>query len=94
MDDHGKRPLSQAIGKALRAPGPLGVAVLGLAVATALPGCKKQSGENFGLLETAPAVTATPSGAELTRADLLLQLLSLSHAEVTAPSNSTSLGAG
>ncbi len=84
MDDHRKGPLSRAIGQALRAPGPLGAAALVLAVATLLPGCKKPSGENFGLLETAPAVTATPSGAELTRADLLLQLLSLSHAEVTA----------
>ena len=60
------------------------MAALVLAVAAPLPGCKKHSGENFGLLETAPTVTATPSGAELTRADLLLQLLSLSHAEVTA----------
>ena len=84
MDDHGKGPLSRALGQALRAPGSLGVAALVLAVAAPLPGCKKHSGENFGLLETAPAVTATPSGAELTRADLLLQLLSLSHAEVTA----------
>lgn len=84
MDDHGNGLLSRALGKALRAPGPLGAAVLVLAVATALPGCKKQSAENFGLVETAPAVTATPSSAELTRADLLLQLLSLSHAEVTA----------
>lgn len=84
MDDHGKGPLSRALGQALRAPGPLGVAALVLATAASLPGCKKQSGENFGLLETAPTVTATPSGAELTRADLLLQLLSLSHAELTA----------
>ncbi|HRI53000.1 MAG TPA: hypothetical protein PLW65_22755 [Pseudomonadota bacterium] len=84
MDDHGKGRLSRALGQARRAPGPLGVAALVLAVAAPLPGCKKHSGENFGLLETAPAVTATPSGAELTRADLLLQLLSLSHAEVTA----------
>jgi hypothetical protein len=84
MDDHGKGPLGRAARQARQAPGPLGAAALVLAAATLLPGCKRQSGENFGLLETAPVVSATPSGAELTRADLLLQLLSLSHAEVTA----------
>ena len=50
----------------------------------ALPGCKKSSAENFGQSESPGVANPTPSGADLTRADLLLQLLGIPHAEVAA----------
>jgi hypothetical protein len=59
--------------------------VVGFALAlSTLPGCKKPGAENFGLLDPAPVATSTPSGADLTRTDLLLQLLNIPHAELAA----------
>ena len=58
-------------------------AVVALTLAL-LPGCKRAGGENFGQFEPAVVPSAAPGGVDLTRADLLLQLLSISHAEVTA----------
>ncbi len=57
--------------------------MLGLALAL-VPGCKKSGGENFGQAEPATAPSVATSGIDLTRTDLLLQLLNISHAEVTA----------
>lgn len=61
-------------------------ALLGCVV-PGLSGCRKPGGERAPA-NTATAATATvsgsPSGTELTRVDLLLQLLSMTHAELTA----------
>lgn len=88
MDDHGNRPLrcQARAGRSLRRSGPVVGLTLALAAGGLLAGCKKPSAENFGLLEPGPAVstTAGTNGVDLTRVDLLLQLLNLSHAEVTA----------
>jgi hypothetical protein len=89
MDDRASLPVDRQLPARqarARSFSALGVG-LGLALGLCLVlggGCKKQGAENFGLRENAPSATAVHSGAELTRTDLLLQLLALPHAEVAA----------
>lgn len=53
-----------------------------------LVGCRKAGSERAAATATAtatgPGAAGSPSGTELTRVDLLLQLLSMTHAELTA----------
>ncbi len=72
-----------AYGRAWRDGRRRGAAAVVLVLAL-LPGCKKSGGENFGQSEAAAPTSVAPGGVDLTRTDLLLQLLNISHAEVAA----------